>query len=72
MSVTVKIPTPLRRVTDGVDEIEASSDRLDGALAVLNERFPRHQGATLQRRRRVASLRQHLREWRGCPIPQRP
>ena len=40
MSVTVKIPTPLRRVTDGVDEIEASSDRLDGALAQLNERFP--------------------------------
>ena len=40
MSVTVKIPTPLRRVTDGVDQIEADSDQLAGALAQLNEQFP--------------------------------
>ncbi len=40
MSVTVKIPTPLRRVTDGVDQIEADSDQLAGVLAQLNEQFP--------------------------------
>ena len=40
MSVTVKIPTPLRRVTGGVDQIEADSDQLAGALAQLNEQFP--------------------------------
>lgn len=40
MPVVLKIPTPLRRVTDGVDSIEATSDVLSGALATLNERFP--------------------------------
>lgn len=40
MPVVVKIPTPLRRVTDGVDSIEATSDVLSGALATLNKRFP--------------------------------
>ena len=40
MAVTVKIPTPLRRVTDGIDSIEAEGTVLAGALAQLNERFP--------------------------------
>jgi molybdopterin synthase sulfur carrier subunit len=40
MAVVVKIPTPLRRVTEGVDSIEAESDVLSGALAQLNQRFP--------------------------------
>ena len=62
MSVTVKIPTPLRRVTDGVDEIEAGSDRLDGALAILNERFPGIKERLFNDEGEAASLRQYLRE----------
>ena len=71
MSVTVKIPTPLRRVTDGVDQIEADSDQLAGALAQLNEQFPGIKGAPLQRRRRAAPVREHLREWRGRSLSER-
>ena len=40
MAVLVKIPTPLRRVTDGVDSIEAQSDTLAGVLDTLNKKFP--------------------------------
>jgi molybdopterin synthase sulfur carrier subunit len=40
MSVVLKIPTPLRTVTGGIDSIEADSDVLSGALSILNERFP--------------------------------
>jgi hypothetical protein len=40
MSVVLKIPTPLRTVTEGIDSIEADSDVLSGALSILNERFP--------------------------------
>ncbi len=40
MAVLVKIPTPLRRVTDGVESIEAESETLAGALDVLNRQFP--------------------------------
>lgn len=40
MAIELKIPTPLRKVTDGVDVFEADSDVLSGALALLNERFP--------------------------------
>ena len=40
MAVLVKIPTPLRRVTNGVDSIEAQSDTLAGALDTLNQQFP--------------------------------
>jgi len=40
MPVELKIPTPLRKVTDGIDVFQAESDVLSGALALLNERFP--------------------------------
>ena len=40
MAVLVKIPTPLRRVTDGVESIEAQSGTLAGALDTLNKKFP--------------------------------
>ena len=40
MAVLVKIPTPLRRVTDGVESIEAHSETLAGALDTLNKKFP--------------------------------
>jgi len=40
MSVVLKIPTPLRTVTEGIDSIEADSDVLSGALSILNQRFP--------------------------------
>lgn len=40
MAVLVKIPTPLRRVTDGVESIEAQSETLAGALDTLNKKFP--------------------------------
>ena len=40
MPVVVKIPTPLRRHTAGVDSVETDSKTLSQALAALNDRFP--------------------------------
>ena len=39
-SVVVKIPTPLRRHTGGVDSVQTDSKTLAQALANLNEKFP--------------------------------
>jgi molybdopterin synthase sulfur carrier subunit len=40
MTVLVKIPTPLRKVTNGADSFEAQGDTLAGALDTLNQQFP--------------------------------
>ena len=40
MAVLVKIPTPLRRATNGVDSVEADGDTLALALNTLNQKFP--------------------------------
>ena len=40
MSVTVRIPTPLRRVTNGQDKVSVEEARLDQVIASLDESFP--------------------------------
>ena len=40
MSVTVRIPTPLRRVTNGQDKVSVEEARLDEVIASLDEAFP--------------------------------
>ena len=40
MSVSVEIPTPLRRFTDGVAKLDCSAATLNDLLAELEGRFP--------------------------------
>ena len=40
MSVTVRIPGPLRRLTDGQEKIELDSSNLEECIATLEKRFP--------------------------------
>ena len=40
MSVMVRIPTPLRRMTGGKDKVEVESDNLGDLVEKLNSEFP--------------------------------
>ena len=40
MSVTIRIPTPLRRVTEGVDKVEVDGNTLSEAIDALEAQFP--------------------------------
>ena len=40
MSVTVRIPAPLRRLTSGQDRVSAEGSSLAGIVGSLNEQFP--------------------------------
>ena len=40
MAVTVRIPTPLRRLTDGKDRVDAEGDRLTAVIDSLDAQFP--------------------------------
>ena len=40
MSVMVRIPTPLRRMTNGKDKVEVESDNLGELVEKLNSEFP--------------------------------
>ena len=40
MSVMVRIPTPLRRMTNGKDKVEVESDDLGDLVEKLNSEFP--------------------------------
>ena len=40
MSVMVRIPTPLRRITNGKDKVEVESDNLGDLVEKLNSEFP--------------------------------
>jgi len=40
MSVTVRIPTPLRRMTNGKDKVEVESANLNELVEKLNGEFP--------------------------------
>jgi sulfur-carrier protein len=44
MTVRVRIPTPLRSVTDGVAEVAVESARVGDALHQLEERYPAMRG----------------------------
>ena len=40
MSVTVRIPTPLRRISNGQDKASVEGSSLDEIIQSLNEEFP--------------------------------
>lgn len=40
MSVTVRIPTPLRRVTNGVDKVTVEGETLSAVIGGLDEQYP--------------------------------
>ena len=40
MSVTVRIPTPLRRLTSGQDKVSVEEGKLSDIIASLEEQFP--------------------------------
>ncbi len=40
MSVKVRIPTPLRRMTDGVDIVDVQGSNVDQIIAALEGEFP--------------------------------
>lgn len=40
MSISVRIPTPLRRVTNGVDKVDAEGDTLDQIIDSLDNQYP--------------------------------
>ena len=40
MSIEVRIPAPLRRVTGGVDKVSIEADSVGGVIEALNVEFP--------------------------------
>ncbi|MDE2822363.1 MAG: MoaD/ThiS family protein [Chloroflexota bacterium] len=40
MSIVVRIPTPLRRLTDGQDKVDVDSNTLGGVIDAMNEQYP--------------------------------
>ena len=40
MSVTVRIPSPLRRITSGIAKVEVECDTMAACVGVLEEQFP--------------------------------
>ncbi len=40
MSIVVRIPTPLRRLTDGQDKVDVAGDSLSGVIDAMNEQYP--------------------------------
>ena len=40
MSITVRIPSPLRRLTNGADKVQVDSGTLSGCIDALEKQFP--------------------------------
>ena len=40
MSIVVRVPTPLRRLTNGQDKIEVDGASLNGVINAMNEQYP--------------------------------
>ena len=40
MSIVVRVPTPLRRLTNGQDKVEVDGADLDGVINAMNEQYP--------------------------------
>ena len=40
MAITVRIPTPLRRLTDGADSVETDSTNVEKAIENLEAQYP--------------------------------
>ena len=40
MSIVVRIPTPLRRLTNGQGKVDVEADSLGGVIDAMNEQYP--------------------------------
>ena len=40
MSIVVRIPTPLRRLTGGQDKVDVEGDDLGGVIDAMNDQYP--------------------------------
>ena len=40
MSIVVRIPTPLRRLTNGEDKVDVEADSLGGVIDAMNDQYP--------------------------------
>ena len=40
MSIVVRIPTPLRRLTNGQDKVDVEGDDLGGVIDAMNDQYP--------------------------------
>ena len=40
MSIVVRIPTPLRRLTDGQDKVDVEGDSLGDVIDAMNDQYP--------------------------------
>ena len=40
MSIVVRIPTPLRRLTNGQDKVDVEADSLGGVIDAMNKQYP--------------------------------
>ena len=40
MSIVVRIPTPLRRLTNGQDKVDVEGDNLGSVIDAMNEQYP--------------------------------
>ena len=40
MSIVVRIPTPLRQVTNGQDKVQVDGTNLHGVINAMNEQYP--------------------------------
>jgi molybdopterin synthase sulfur carrier subunit len=40
MSIVVRIPTPLRRLTDGQDKVDVDGDSLGDVIDAMNDQYP--------------------------------
>ena len=40
MSILVRIPTPLRRLTNGEDKVDVEADSLGGVIDAMNDQYP--------------------------------
>lgn len=40
MSIVVRIPTPLRRLTNGEDKVDVNGDSLGDVIEAMNEQYP--------------------------------
>lgn len=40
MSIVVRIPTPLRRLTSGLDKVEVEGASLQGVIDAMNQEYP--------------------------------
>ena len=69
---TIRIPTPLRKLTQGKEEVSAAGGTDRRADRQPRDAVPGHQGADLRRQRPGPPLREHLRQRRGHPLPQEP